>query len=184
MKTDLFQSCGHCWVFQICWHIECSAFTASYSSAGIPSSPLALFIVMLPDAHLTLHSRMSVSRWVITPSWLSRSWRSLILRRLREYKQSCTNKLHNKWNGLIPRNTNNQNWLNRKQNMSRLTSTETETIIKPPTQKNSGGTWLEGWILPCEVLYQTSSHFCKHWQGGNTYCFLEAAPYVASLFSL
>ena len=25
----LFQSCGHCWVFQICWHIECSTFTAS-----------------------------------------------------------------------------------------------------------------------------------------------------------
>ena len=22
MKTDLFESCGHCWVFQICWHIE------------------------------------------------------------------------------------------------------------------------------------------------------------------
>ena len=29
MKTDLFQSCGHCWVFQICWHIECSTFTPS-----------------------------------------------------------------------------------------------------------------------------------------------------------
>ena len=29
MKTDLFLSCGHCWVFQICWHIECSTFTAS-----------------------------------------------------------------------------------------------------------------------------------------------------------
>ena len=29
MKTDLFQSWGHCWVFQICWHIECSTFTAS-----------------------------------------------------------------------------------------------------------------------------------------------------------
>ena len=28
MKTALFQSCGHCWVFQICWHIECSTFTA------------------------------------------------------------------------------------------------------------------------------------------------------------
>ena len=28
MKTDLFQSCGHCWVFQICWLIECSTFTA------------------------------------------------------------------------------------------------------------------------------------------------------------
>ena len=52
MKTDLFQSCGHCWVFQICWHIKCSTFTASSfriwnSSAGIPSPPLALFIVML-----------------------------------------------------------------------------------------------------------------------------------------
>ena len=31
MKTDLFQSCGHCWVFQMCWHIECSSFTASFS---------------------------------------------------------------------------------------------------------------------------------------------------------
>ena len=29
MKTDLFQSCGHCWVFQICWHIACNTFTAS-----------------------------------------------------------------------------------------------------------------------------------------------------------
>ena len=79
MKTDLFQSCGHCWVFQICWHIECSTFTASsfriwYSSTGIPSPPLALFIVMLPKAHLTSHSRMSGSRWVSTPLWLSGSW--------------------------------------------------------------------------------------------------------------
>ena len=46
MKTDLFQSCGHCWVFQICWHIECSTFIASSfriwnSSAGIPSPPLS-----------------------------------------------------------------------------------------------------------------------------------------------
>ena len=32
--------------------------------------PLTLFIVMLPKAHLTLHSRMSDSRWVITPWWL------------------------------------------------------------------------------------------------------------------
>ena len=76
MKTDLFQFCGHCWVFQIWWHIECSTFTASSlriwnSSTGIPSPPLALFIVMLSKAHLTSHSRMSGSRWVITPSWLS-----------------------------------------------------------------------------------------------------------------
>ena len=83
MKTDIFQSCGHYWVFQICWHIECSTLTASSfriwnSSAEIPSPPLALFVVMLPKAHLTLHSRMSGSRWVITPSWLSGSWRSFL----------------------------------------------------------------------------------------------------------
>ena len=30
---------------------------------------------MLPKVHLTLHSRMSGSRWVITPSWLSGPWR-------------------------------------------------------------------------------------------------------------
>ena len=29
VKTDLFQFCGHCRVFQICWHIECSTFTES-----------------------------------------------------------------------------------------------------------------------------------------------------------
>ena len=79
LKTDLFQSCDHCWVFQICWHIECSTFTASSfriwnSSTGIPSPPLALFVVMLPKAHLTSYSRMSGSRWMITPSWLSELW--------------------------------------------------------------------------------------------------------------
>ena len=85
MKTDLFQSCGHCWVFQICWHIECSTFTASSfriwnsSSTGIPSPPLALFEVMLSKVHLTSHSRMSGYRWVITPSWLSGSWRSFFV---------------------------------------------------------------------------------------------------------
>ena len=29
MKTDLFQSCGHCCIFHICWYIECSTLTAS-----------------------------------------------------------------------------------------------------------------------------------------------------------
>ena len=74
---------GHSWVFQICWHIECSTFTASSfriwnSSTGIPSPSLALFVVMLPKVHLTSHSRMYVSRWVITPPWLSGSWRSFL----------------------------------------------------------------------------------------------------------
>ena len=30
---------------------------------------------MLPKAHLTSHSRMFGSKWIITPLWLSRSWR-------------------------------------------------------------------------------------------------------------
>ena len=67
MKPDLFQSCGHCWVFQICWHVECSTFTASSfriwnSWTGIPLPPLALLVVMLPKAHLISHSRMSGTR--------------------------------------------------------------------------------------------------------------------------
>ena len=45
---------------------------------GILSPPLALFVVMLSKAHLTSHSRMSGSRSVITPSWLSGSWRSFL----------------------------------------------------------------------------------------------------------
>ena len=83
MKTELFQSCGHCWGIQICWHIEYSNFTASSfmiwnSSTRISSPPLALFIVMLPKAHLALHSSISGSRWMITPSWLSGAWRSIL----------------------------------------------------------------------------------------------------------
>ena len=46
MKTDLFQSCGHCWIFQICCLTECSSFRASSfkiwnSSTGIPSPPFS-----------------------------------------------------------------------------------------------------------------------------------------------
>ena len=83
MKTDLFQSCGHCWVFQICWHSECSTFTASSfriwnSSTGIPSPPLALFVVMLSKAHLTRvlwsnsisYTRLSSSRHSVASSLL------------------------------------------------------------------------------------------------------------------
>ena len=73
-----FQSCGHRWVFQICWHIECSTLTISSfriwnSSPGIPSPPLALFVEMLPKAHLTSHSSQlwvsdhtTVVIWVMT----------------------------------------------------------------------------------------------------------------------
>ena len=82
MKTDLFQSCGPCWVFQFCCHTEYSTIISSFriwnSSTGISSPPLALFVVMLPKAHLTSHSRMSGYRWVITSLWLSGSLRSFL----------------------------------------------------------------------------------------------------------
>ena len=74
MKTDLFQSCGHGWVFQICWHIECTFTASSFriwnSLVGIPSPPLALLIVMLPKAHLTLHYHKRLTQ---TCLWVSRS---------------------------------------------------------------------------------------------------------------
>ena len=98
MKTDLFQSCGPCWVYEnprdegawwasiygvaqsrtrlkrlssssSSWHIECSIFTASSfriwnSSAGIPSPPLALFIVMLLKAHwLHIPGSLALGEW-------------------------------------------------------------------------------------------------------------------------
>ena len=55
--------------FQICWDTECNTLTASSfrilnSSAGIPFSPLALFILMLLKPRLTSHFRISGSRWV------------------------------------------------------------------------------------------------------------------------
>ena len=76
-ENDLFRSCGYC-VFQICWLIVCSisvelSFRIWNSSAEIPSSPLALFVVILPNTHLTSHPRMFDSRWVTTSSWLSGS---------------------------------------------------------------------------------------------------------------
>ena len=78
-----FQSCGHWWILQIWWHNEYSTFTTSSfriwnSSAGILSPTPALLVVMFPKPHLASHSRISGSRWVITPSWLSGSLRSFL----------------------------------------------------------------------------------------------------------
>ena len=60
------------------WSREESDTTERLSWTGIPSLPLALFVVMLPKAYLTSHSRTSDSRWVITPLWLTGSWRSFL----------------------------------------------------------------------------------------------------------
>ena len=64
--------------FQICWHTECSNLTTSSfriwnSSAGIPSPPLALFLVMFRKAHLTSHHQMSGSR-LVTPQRLNQNY--------------------------------------------------------------------------------------------------------------
>ena len=92
----------HCLSLGLEWKLTCSSpvATAEFSKfAGILSAALSQhhllgleiaqlefhhlhqlcsFLVVLPKAHLTSHSRMSVSRWVITPSWLSGSWRSFL----------------------------------------------------------------------------------------------------------
>ena len=64
MRIDLFQSCDHSWIFQICWHNECKTLMASSfrdvdSSAGISLYPLALLAAVLLKTYWTSHSRMS-----------------------------------------------------------------------------------------------------------------------------
>ena len=41
MKADLFQSCGHCWVFQICWIL----------SAALSQDHLSGFEIVQPEFH-------------------------------------------------------------------------------------------------------------------------------------
>ena len=80
------------------WHIECNALTASSfriwnSSTGIPSPPLALFIMMLPKAHLTLHSRdRKIHKWYLCPSISSvkhMAWNWIISSLLHLFPNSC-----------------------------------------------------------------------------------------------
>ena len=74
MKTDLFQSCGHSWVFQICWHVEWSTLVVLSFRILNSSLSLALFLVMLPKVHLNSHSRMfsSISlHWLLRKIFLS-----------------------------------------------------------------------------------------------------------------
>jgi len=91
-ETHLFQPCCQCWLFQTCWHSEWSTLIAApfriwNSSIEIPFPPLDSFVVMLPKANLTSLSRMSGSRWVITPLCLFGSWTSFFF--FRSYVYSC-----------------------------------------------------------------------------------------------
>ena len=82
LKMDFFQSCGHCWVFQICWHIECNSLIASSfrirnSSTGIPSPSLALFVVMLlRPTWLYIPGCLALGEWSHFSDYLS--WRSFL----------------------------------------------------------------------------------------------------------
>ena len=76
------------WPFPVLWPLLSFPNLLTYwmqyfhtwnSSIGNPPPPLALFIVMLPKAHLTSHSRMSGRRWVIIPLWLSWSLRTSLV---------------------------------------------------------------------------------------------------------
>ena len=55
----------------LCWvqHFHSISFRIWNNSAGIPSPPLALFLLIFPKAPLTLHSRKPGYRWVITSLW-------------------------------------------------------------------------------------------------------------------
>ena len=68
------------WLFPVLWPLLSFPNLWAYwvqqnSSTRILSPPLTLSIVMLHQAHFTSDSRMYGSRWVITPLWLSESWR-------------------------------------------------------------------------------------------------------------
>ena len=76
MKTDLFQSCGHCFskfagILSAAFSQHQSSSRIWNSSTGIPSPPLALFTVMLPNAHLTSDSRcLALGEWSHLGSYL------------------------------------------------------------------------------------------------------------------
>ena len=65
METDLYQSVATA-EFSKFASILSAAFSQNhlleFEITGIPVPPLALFVLMLPKVHLTLHSRTSDSR--------------------------------------------------------------------------------------------------------------------------
>ena len=65
IKTDLFQSCGQCWVFQICWHVECSTFTASSFGFEIVGYDWATSLSLFTSMHWR-------RKWQPTPVFLPR----------------------------------------------------------------------------------------------------------------
>ena len=81
--------------FPVCWHIECSTLTALFfriwKFSWHYTTSTTLFLVRLPKDHLTTHFRMSGSRWVTTPLWLSGLLRAFLYRSVQfsSVTQSC-----------------------------------------------------------------------------------------------
>ena len=73
----LWKNSVYCWVFQICWQIECSTFTVSSSriwnsSTGIPSTPLALFVwCFLRPTWLHIPGCLAPGEWSYHHGYLS-----------------------------------------------------------------------------------------------------------------
>ena len=79
VKTDLFQSCGHCWVFQICWHSKCSTFLASSFTVWNNSTGIWLPPFTLSEKAMATHS--STLAWKIP--WMEEPGRLLSMGSLR-----------------------------------------------------------------------------------------------------
>jgi len=66
------------WVRSLVWEdfTHCRATKPVHHNCWAWTPVCELQLLSLPKAHLTLHSKISGSRLVITPLWLSGSWRS------------------------------------------------------------------------------------------------------------
>ena len=70
MRIDLFQYCGHCCIFQICWHNKCRTLVAPSfrdvnNSAGISLHPLALLVAVLLKTYWISHVWLRVTNYTI-----------------------------------------------------------------------------------------------------------------------
>ena len=115
--------------------------------------------MMLSKAHLTSHSRMSGSRSVITPSWLSGSWRSFLY-------SSSVYSYHLFLTGKFGPGVQNE----AGQKLIEFCQENTELYKKDlhdPVSHNGVITHLEPDILECEVKWALGSITMNKARGGD-----------------
>ena len=59
IKTDLFQSCVHCWIFQICWHTDCITLTASSFRMLNAASEIQISEIQISEIQIALDQSMN-----------------------------------------------------------------------------------------------------------------------------